>query len=78
MSRGYREDGMAPNASMWINDELTDRVTLAELLELMVARREKIIRDTAVVGRDVAKRSYDDVVAAVEAIKSAIEDVSRQ
>jgi hypothetical protein len=73
--RGYSESGMAPHATMSLGDDFIGACTLAELLDIAVTRREKVFRSVDVVGMDAAKQSYDDVVVAVEAIKSTIDAI---
>lgn len=75
-SRGYATDGTAPNGTMDLNEEYMRSVELGDLLDLLVSRREKIFRSVDVVGRDIANKSYDDVVIAVDAVKSVIARVS--
>ncbi len=48
---------------------------VAELLEMMVARREKVFRSQEVVGTEAARKSYEDVVLVVDAIKAIIDRV---
>jgi hypothetical protein len=47
-------------------------IELPDLLETLVARREKISHSVEVVGRESARQSYEDVAAAIEATKRAI------
>ncbi len=75
-SRGFTTDGYAPNRSVWVTDEHLASVEIAELLETMVARREKIFRAQEVVGADVAKSNYQDTELIVEAIKAVIGKLS--
>lgn len=75
-SRGYATDGTAPNDTMDLNEDYMRSVELGDLLDLLVSRREKIFRSVDVVGRDIANKSYDDVVIAVDAVKSVIARVS--
>ena len=71
-SRGFSSQGEAPNRTMAFGETYLDDTELGDLLETMVARREKIIRSHSVVGADVATRSYDDVVLVIDAIKSVM------
>jgi hypothetical protein len=74
--RGYSDAGDAPNATMVLDDVFLDGVELVELFDTLVTRREKIHRSYAVVGADAGKKSYDDVVAAVEAVKTLMSRLS--
>ncbi|WP_437662959.1 hypothetical protein [Sorangium sp. So ce1182] len=71
-SRGFSHDGESPNGTMGLTDSYSTGADLAELLELMVARREKIFRSVDVVGQDAAREGYDDVVLVIEAVKAVI------
>ena len=70
--RGFTADGSSPNETMTLDDGYLDDVDLDELLETMVARREKVFQSTAVVGDELAKKSYHDVVQAIDAIKATL------
>jgi hypothetical protein len=74
-SRGFTADGGSPNETMTLDDAYLDDVDLGELLETMVARREKVFQSTAVVGDEVAKKSYHDVVQAIDAIKATLQRI---
>ena len=74
--RGFSSRGEAPNCTMAIDDAYLDDTELGELLETMVARREKVIRSQNVVGPDVAKQSYDDVVLVIDAIKAVMKSLT--
>ncbi len=71
VNRGFSESLEAPNGTMGLTDCATS-AELADLLEVMVARREKIFGSVGVVGRDAAKKSYDDVVLVIEAAKAVV------
>ena len=62
----------SPNDSMAFTDGDLRNSSLIELLETMVARREKISRSMSVVGEEVAKRNYRDVEILIEAIRATI------
>jgi hypothetical protein len=68
--RAYSDSGVAPNDTMVLDDIFLDGVELFELLDTLVTRREKIHRSYATVGAEAGKKSYDDVVAAIDAIKA--------
>ena len=71
-SRGYRDDGSSPFRSIVLDyDELTE-IELGELLEQMVARREKIFRAVDTMGKDVAMQNYEDAQRAIDAMKMVI------
>ena len=71
-ARGFTTRGASPRDTMILDETYLGDVDIAELLELMVARREKIFRSQDVVGADAAKASYDDVLLVIEAIKAVI------
>jgi hypothetical protein len=75
-SRGFSSQGEAPNHTMALGDAYLDDTELCELLEVMVARREKVIRSQSVVGADAAKQSYDDVVLVIDAIKAVMKKLT--
>ena len=76
ISRGFSRDGQAPNGTMSLDDAYLDGTDIGELLDQLVARREKVFRSSSVVGEDVAKRTYDDVVSAIEAIKAVLKTMT--
>jgi hypothetical protein len=63
----------APNGTMSFAEEYLQEMQPAELLEVLVARREKIFASVPVVGQEAAHKSYDDVVAAIDATKVLID-----
>ena len=71
--RGFRADGTSPNGSMTLGGDYLASVDLPDLLDTVVARREKIFNSSGVVGADAAKQSFDDVVLAIEAIKAVLQ-----
>lgn len=71
-ARGFATDGTAPNGSITFDDAYLSAIELGELLDTMIARREKVFRSTDVVGADIARKNYDDVVCAIGAIKAVI------
>jgi len=72
VARGFELDGSAPNDTMSLDDAYLSELDLGDLLETMIARREKILRSTDVVGADAAKKSFDEVVLAIGAIKAVL------
>ncbi|HMR08972.1 MAG TPA: hypothetical protein PKA88_24495 [Polyangiaceae bacterium] len=71
MKRGFSESLESPEGTIGLTGCSTSE-ELAELLEVMVARREKIFRSVEVVGQESAKKSYDDVVLVIDAAKTVI------
>jgi hypothetical protein len=71
-SRGYRDDGSSPFRSIVLDYEELAEVELGELLEQMVARREKIFRAVDTMGKDAAMQNYEDAQRAIEAMKAVI------
>ena len=76
VNRGFTTSGAAPNDTMGFDETFLDGVEIGDLFDTLVSRREKIFRSVDVVGQDVAKRSYDDVVIAIESIKCVIRRLS--
>lgn len=71
-ARGYSEAGESPNGTMTLDDEYLRSVEVVELIDQLISRREKIFKSGDVVGLDNARRGYDDVVMAVDALKAVI------
>ena len=76
LSRGFSATLTSPNDTMVLDELCSTSAELADLLEVMVARREKVFRSIDVVGAGLAKRSYDDVVLVVDDIKAVIGQLS--
>jgi hypothetical protein len=72
IARGFSPSLDSPNDTMGLSESYLNTVEIAALLDIMVARREKIYRSVDVVGPDAAKKSYDDVVLVIEAVKAVI------
>jgi hypothetical protein len=72
LARGFAVNGASPNDTMIIDEAFLDAIEIAAIFETMVARREKVFHSGGVVGLDIAKKSYDDVVLVVDAIKAVI------
>jgi hypothetical protein len=72
LARGFAVNGASPNNTMTINEAFLDAIEVAALFDTMVARRENVSRSGGVVGLDVAKKSYDDVVLVIDAMKAVI------
>jgi hypothetical protein len=74
--RGYRESGASPYGSIVLDyDELAE-LDLGEMLDLMVARRERVVRAVEVMGKEKATEHYEDAEAAIQAIKDVIKKLS--
>ena len=65
-------DLATPNETMRLGDFPDGPGGLADLLDVMVARREKVFRSTGVVGPEASRKSYDDVVLVIDAIKAVL------
>ena len=75
-ARGYREDGSSPYRSIVMDYGELVEIELGELLEQMVARREKIFRSLDTVGKDVAMQNYEDAQRAIDAMKVVIKKLT--
>ena len=71
-ARGFAPHCTAPNETMSLDDDYLSGIELADLFDTMIARREKVFRSSDVVGADVAKKSFDDVVLVIDSIKAVI------
>lgn len=71
-ARGFDQTLSSPKGTMVFDEGFLRRVELAELLETLVARREKIFGLVGVIGHETARDGYDDVVCAIEATKAVI------
>lgn len=65
IARGYSVDGLAPHGTMNLGPAYLESVTMCDLLDQLISRREKIARSVPVVGQDVAEAGYADVVNAI-------------
>jgi hypothetical protein len=54
LARGFSTSLEAPNGTMGLTSAYTTAAELADLMDLMVSRREKIFRSVDVVGHDAA------------------------
>jgi hypothetical protein len=71
-ARGFDARGTSPNHTIVLSDSYLEATDLADLLDVMVVRRERAfapIHEPG--GPEAAKRTYDDAVAAIEAAKTA-------
>ena len=75
-ARGYREDGSSPYRSIVMDYGELAEIELGELLEQMVARREKIFRTLDTVGKEVAMQNYEDAQRAIDAMKVVIKKLT--
>ena len=71
-SRGYRDDGSSPFRSIVLDYSELLEIEIGELLEQMVARREKIFRAVDTMGKEVAMQNYEDAQRAIDAMKAVI------
>ncbi len=76
LSRGFSAEGGSPHDTVVLPFAHMGDVEIGDLLETMVARREKIFQSQAVVGVDAARKSYEDVVKIIDAIKTVIRRLS--
>jgi hypothetical protein len=65
--------GISPHDTITLDRKYLETVDLGELMEVLVARREKVSHSGEVVGQKVARRSYDDVVLAIDAVRAALQ-----
>jgi hypothetical protein len=77
LDRGFTAALEAPHGTIGLTDSYFTSADLADLLEVMVARREKIFRSVDVVGANTARQSYEDVVLVIEATKAVIGRLAR-
>jgi hypothetical protein len=70
--RGYI-GRMAPHGTMWLDDAYLAEASIGDLMDQLIARREKVFGSVAAVGERAAKESYEDVVAAIDALKAVLE-----
>ena len=70
------ETGASTHGSIVLDYDELGELEIGELLDLMVARREKIVRSVDAVGKETATRSFDDAESAIEAIKAVIKKLS--
>ena len=67
-ARGFKGP-KAPNGTITLDDEYLSSVAAEALMEELLLRREKVAHIGNVVGMAQAKKAYDDVTAAIEALK---------
>jgi hypothetical protein len=81
IERGFtecRNDGLeSPHRSLVLHaSSYTTSSDLAELLEVMVFKREKAFRADHVLGPEAAREVYHDVVIVIDAVKAVIARLS--
>lgn len=81
IERGFTEsrtEGLeSPHRSLVLDaSSYTTSSDLAELLEVMVSKREKAFRADNVLGPEAARDVYDDVVIVIDAVKAVIARLS--
>lgn len=69
---GFTPEGDSPNGTFKLDDSYLSQNGIANLLVILVARREKVFASTLTVGREVSAAAYSDVVAAINAVVSVI------
>jgi len=74
--RGYRDTGASPHGSIVLDYGEVAELDLGELLDLMVARRERIGRSIDAMGKDKATQHYDDAERAIDAVKAVIKKLA--
>ena len=74
--RGYRENGASPHGSIVLDYDELGELDLGEILDLMVSRRERVVRSLDSLGKDNATAHYEDAEAAIQAVKDVIRKVS--
>ena len=74
--RGYRETGASPNGSIVLDYDELEELDLGEMLDLMVARRERIVRSLDALGKERATEHFEDAEAAIQALKDVIKKLS--
>ena len=72
VARGFDQELSSPKGTMVFDESYLRAIALADLLETLVARREKVFGSVGAVGQETARESYDDVVRAIEATKAVI------
>ena len=72
VARGFDQELSSPHGTMAFGESYLRGIELADLLETLVARREKVFGSVSVVGQETARESYDDVLRAIEATKAVI------
>jgi hypothetical protein len=75
-ARGYRADGSSPHKSIVLDYDELEETELGELLDQMVARREKIFRALDTIGKEAAMERYDDAQRAIDAMKAVIKKLT--
>ena len=71
-ARGFTEALMAPHESVFFSDEYLSDIEIADLVEIMVSKRDKAFFSIAAIGRAAAEMVYDDTVLVIEAVKAVI------
>ena len=70
--RGYTDELFSPNDSMGFGGSYLDEIAVADLLDMLVVRREKIDKSVAVVGKETAVQNYNDVALAIDTLKAVV------
>jgi len=69
-------DSASPHGSIVLDYDELGELDLGELLDLMVSRRERVVRSLDALGKDRATAHYEDAEAAIQAIKDVIKKLS--
>jgi len=71
--RGFSEKGAAPNKTMSLKEEELSVVSVGDLLDQLMSRHERIFRSMGFATGEEAKPFWDDLAAAIDAIKAIIQ-----
>ena len=74
--RGYRESGASPHGSIVLDYDEMAELDLGEMLDMMVTRRERVVRAVDAMGKEKATQHFEDSEAAIQAIKDVIKKLS--
>lgn len=72
LARDFDHNLHSPKDSMVFTENYLLNTEIADLLDILVTRREKAWSSVEVLGMESAKEIYDDVVRAIEATKAVI------
>lgn len=72
VARGFSEDGVAPHKTLTLTDEALAAVSVGDLLDHLMSRHERIFRLMGFASREEAKPFWDDLSAAIDALKAMI------
>jgi hypothetical protein len=72
VARGFSEDGVAPHKTLTLTNEALEAVSVGGLLEELMSRHERIFRLMGFASGEEAKPFWDDLSAAIDALKALI------